>query len=66
VSISEANILYSHSKVLDLANSNSSVTNFLSTKTRFSKAKYLSNHGAIFLAIIAASIAIVPDPQNKS
>jgi hypothetical protein len=45
---------------------NSSSTNFLSTKTRFSKAKYLSSHGAIFFAIIAASIAIVPEPQKIS
>jgi len=66
LSISEANILYSQSNFFDLAISNSSATSFLSTKTRFSKAKYLSNPGAIFFAIKQASIATVHEPQNTS
>jgi hypothetical protein len=38
----------------------------LSYRSRDSKANFLNDHGAIFLAINAASMAIVPLPQKKS
>jgi len=47
---------------LSLISSNNSESKSL----KFSNVKFLCNHGAIFLAISAASIGKVPDPQNGS
>jgi len=64
--MSEANILYSHSNLFFLAKALSFSAVSQSTNCKPSKANFLLSHGAIFLAIIRASIANVPLPQNGS
>ena len=60
-------ILYSQSNCIDSALFFSSSNNHLGIQFQLSgNAKRLLSHGAIFFAIIRASIAIVPDPQNRS
>jgi hypothetical protein len=65
-SISEAIILYSPSNILFLANALSFSEVSHAKSPNFSKANALFNHGAIFFAIISASIAIVQLPQKGS
>jgi len=66
LSVSDAIILYFQENIFSFATFISFSTTSLETNHRVSKAKYLFSHGAIFLAIIAASIGIVQLQQNIS
>ena len=66
MSISEAKIVYLFLKIHALASCLIFSKVLASKFLNFSKAKFLRDHGAIFLARSAPSIAMVPDQQKGS